>query len=190
MQASRREKRQTFFAAVAIALMVMLVGAPVVQAAVQAVRVKGAVKVKDSRGGTIDASAIPAMGLTDAPGSSGAVAIRTFAGGSGVLGVGDCTASTEPAQGPLPNVVTIPGGDIATALLITGEGTVRITAQAIAGGQVPLANFKVDAGNPNEVLALGNGLTATAPLTFTGLDGTACNFIVLGQGQGDLAQQQ
>lgn len=182
---SGREKRQTFFSAIAIALAVFIVGAPVVEAAVSRVKLAGGTataKIKDSNGDSVESAAIPNMGLTDAPGTSGAVAVRNFAGGGGLLGAGDCTASTEPAQGPLPNTVTLGGGNIVTGIIITGTGTVRITTDAL--GPVPLANFVVNAEHPNEFVGLGNGLTTTTPLHFTGIDGTACNFVILGQGPG------
>ena len=185
LDVSRREKRQTFLSAIAIALGVFVIGAPVVEAAISRVKLAGGTataKVKDSAGGTIESAAIPAMGLTDAPGTNGAVAVRNFAGGGGLLGACDCTASTEPAQGPLPNVVTLGGGRIVTGIIITGTGTVRVTTDAL--GPIPLANFVVNAQNPNEFIGLGNGLTTTTPLHFTGVDGTACNFVILGQGPG------
>lgn len=181
MEVSRGEKRRTFIAAISVALMVMLVGAPVVQAAVQAVKVKGAVKVKDSTGDVIESKAIGTMGLLEAPGSDGAIAVRNYAGGGGFLGAGDCTASTEPAAGPLANTVTLSGGKIVTGIIITGTGTVRVTSDAIGNGLVPLANFTVSNQDANEFVGLGNGLTVTAPLKFTGIDGTACNFVILGQ---------
>lgn len=182
---SGREKRQTFFSAIAIALAVFIVGAPVVEAAVSRVKLAGGTataKIKDSNGDSVESAAIPDMGLTDAPGTSGAIAVRNFAGGGGLLGAGDCTASTEPAQGPLPNTVTLGGGNIVTGIIITGTGTVRITTDAL--GPIPLANFVVNAEHPNEFVGLGNGLTTTTPLHFTGIDGTACNFVILGQGPG------
>jgi hypothetical protein len=186
-ETSGREKRQTLLSAIAIAMAVFVIGAPVVEAAISRVKLAGGTataKVKDSGGGTIESEAIPAMGLTDAPGTTGAVAVRNFAGGGGFLGAGDCTASTDPAQGPLPNTVTLGGGNIVTGIIITGTGTVRITTQAVGQGQVPLANFVVNAQHPNEFVGLGNGLSVTTPLTFTGIDGSACNFVILGQGPG------
>ena len=181
--ANGRDKRRTFLTAIAIAFAVFILAAPVVQAAVQKVKLAGGsttAKIEDSSGGTIESKAIPAMGLFQAPGSDGAVATRNYPGGGGVLGVGDCTASTDPAQGPLPNVVTIPGGKVVTALIMTGTGTVQITSDAVGQGQVPVANFKTDAGTPNLSVALGTGLSTTVPLKFTGVDGSACNFVVLG----------
>jgi hypothetical protein len=183
----RRDKRQTFLTAVAVALLAFIIGAPVVEAQVNRVKLAGGTataKIKDSTGGAIESEPIDVMGLTQAEGSSGAIAVRNFAGGGGLLGAGDCTASTEPAQGPLKNTVTLSGGHIVTGIIITGTGTVRITTQAVGQGQVPLANFTVNAENPNEFVGLGNGLSVTTPLTFTGIDGTACNFVIIGQGPG------
>lgn len=180
-----REKRQTFLTAIAIALAVFILGAPVVEAAISRVKLAGGTataKVKDSNGSAVESEPIADMGLTDAPGTDGAIAVRNFAGGGGLLGAGDCTASTDPAQGPLPNTVTLSGGHIVTGIIVTGTGTVRITTDAL--GPIPLANFVVNAENPNEFIGLGNGLTTTTPLHFTGIDGTACNFVILGQGPG------
>jgi hypothetical protein len=184
LEVSGRDKRQTFFMAIGIALAVFIVSAPVVEAAISRVKLAGGTataKIKASDGATIESDPIGPMGLTQAEGSDGAVAVRNFAGGGGLLGAGDCTASTEPAQGPLQNTVTLSGGQIVTGIIITGTGTVRITTQAVGAGQVPLANFVVNANHPNEFVGLGNGLSITTPLTFTGIDGTACNFVVLGQ---------
>jgi hypothetical protein len=167
---------------------VFIVAPPVVQAAISRVKLAGGTataKVKDSNGGEVESEAIGPMGLLQAEGSDGALAVRNYAGGGGLLGAGDCTASTEPAQGPLKNTVNISGGDIVTGIIITGTGTVRVTSAALGNHQLPLANFTVNAENPNEFIGLGTGLTLTSELRFTGVDGTACNFVVLGQGQGD-----
>lgn len=186
LEVTGREKRQTFLSAIAIALAVFVIGAPVVEAAISRVKLAGGTatsKVKDSNGNTIESEPIADMGLTGAEATDGAIAVRNFAGGGGLLGAGDCTASTEPAQGPLSNTVTLSGGHVVTGIIITGTGTVRITTDAL--GPIPLANFVVNAQNPNEFVGLGNGLTVTTPLHFTGIDGTACNFVILGQGPGD-----
>lgn len=180
--ASGREKRRTFFAAIAISLMAMLVAAPVVEAAVQAVKVKNPVKVKDSNGDVIESEPIADMGLLAAEGSDGALAVRNYAGGGGFLGAADCTTTTEDG---LPNAVEV-SNVIVTAIILTGtDAKVTVTSAAIGGGQLPLLRFRANANNPNEFVGLGNGLTATAPLTFTcaadaGGDGNG-NIVVLGQ---------
>jgi hypothetical protein len=181
MEVSRRDKFRALCAALGIALVAVLVAPPVVQAATQAVKVKNAVKTKATNGNTIASDAIADMGITDVPGTNGAVSVKTFAGGQGVLGLGDCAAD---ATHPLPETVTIPGQHTISALIITGDdGAVTLTSAAIGNNQVPLSIFKVTASNPNETLALGNGLGVTAPLTFSG-SGTDCRFVILGQGEG------
>ena len=184
LEVSRRENRQTLLSALAIALALFVVAPPVVEAAISRVKLAGGTatsKIKDSGGGTIESEPISRMGLMGADGSNGAIAVRNFAGGGGLLGAGDCTASTDPAQGPLANTVTLSGGDIVTGIVVTGTGTVRITSLALGNNQMPLANFTVNAENPNEYVGFTNGLSVTSPMTFTGIDGTACNFMIIGQ---------
>ena len=186
LDVSKRAKRQTFLAAIAIGLCVFVLGAPVVQAAISRVKLAGGTataKIKGSDGHTIDVEPVVDMGFLQAEGSAGAVDVRTFSAGGGLLGAGDCTASREPAQGPLSNTVTLPSGAIVTELIITGTGTVRMVSQAV-NENIPLANFTVNASNPNESVGFGNGLTLTSPTTFVGIDGSACNFMVVGQGPG------
>ena len=179
-ETSARDKRQTFFAAIALALVVAVLAPPVVQAAVTTIR--GTVKVKDTGGGTINSEAIPPQGLTDVPGSSGAVDVATFAGGAGLLGVADCG---DGAGAPLPNTISISGGGVVTDMLVTGtDGQMNITSTAVAGGQVALSKFRVDSTNPNLHIALSNGLGVTAPLTLT-TSGTDCNIVILGHGEVD-----
>jgi hypothetical protein len=172
-EVSRREKRLTFFTMIAFALIAALFVPPAVQAAVT--KITGTVKVKDSTGSAVESEAIGPQGLTQVPGSSGAIAVRTYAGGNGVVGLGDCSETT--ADG-LPNVVEVAGGNIVTAILITGEGTVSTRAAAI--GPIDLLKFTVGPNEPNVGIALGNGLGVTAPLTFTG-SGPGCNYVLLGQ---------
>jgi hypothetical protein len=147
--------------------------------------------ISDTDGSITESESIADQGITQVPGTNGAIAVRTYAGGNGLLGAGDCTATT--ADG-LPSVAVVPGSRIVTALIITGtDGRVTLTTDAVGNGLLPLSKFRVNAGHPNEVLALGNGLGTTAPLTFTGSseatgapgapsDGS-CNFVILGQPQ-------
>ncbi len=181
---TRAERRQTFVTAVAIALVAFVAGPPMVEAAISRVKLAGgtaSAKVRSSDGARIESELVGPMGFLQAEGSDGAVAVRTFAGGGGVLGAGDCTASREPAQGPLKNTVTLSNGSVVTGIIITGTGTVRLTVAAL-NPNIPLANFTVNAQNPTEYLGFGNGFTTPSGVTFTGIDGTSCNFIVLGQG--------
>lgn len=173
---SRREKSKSLLAAIAVGLMVMLVGAPVVQAAVQTVKVKGQVKVADTNGDALESEVIEDMGLLQAEGSSGALAVRNFAGGGGFLGAGDCTATTADGR---PNFVEV-SNVIVTGVIFTGTDA-QIGVQSSAVGPIDLLKWRVNANNPNEFIGLGNGLTATAPLTFTCVDGGTGEFVVLGQ---------
>lgn len=174
---STRDKRQTFFVAIALALVVSVLAPPVVQAAVQRIRGTVTAKVKDSTGNTINSEVIPAQGLTQVPGSTGAVDVRNFAGGAGLIGVADCG---DAATAPLPNQVEIAGGGVVTDMILTGtDGTISITSTAVGGGNVPLSKFRVSADNPNVVVDLSNGLGVTAPLKLV-TSGTDCNVVVLG----------
>ena len=176
--------RQLLFSVVVLAVAVFISAAPVVEAAISKVKLAGGqatAKIKSTDGGVIGSKPVGPLGIFEGRGSPGAVDVRNFPGGVGILGAGDCTASTDPAQGPLPNLVTITAGNVISDLIVTGTGTVRVTSPAIGGGVVPLANFTVNAQSPNAVVPLGSGLKASnTTITFTGIDGTACNFLILG----------
>jgi hypothetical protein len=180
---SQREKFKALAGALALACLVVVLGPPAVKAATQTVKVKGNVKIVGTDGTPIESEVIPPMGLLQAEGSDGALAVRTFAGGGGFIDAGDCTAETEVSG--LPNEVSVSNA-IVTGIIITGtDGKIQITSAAIGGGTLPLVNFRVNEANPNEFVGLGNGLTLTAPLTFSctgegGGDGDA-NFVLLGQ---------
>lgn len=187
----------------AIALCVGLVVIPASSNAqgVQTVRVKGKVGVKgavnsrmsDSTGDAVVSRVIPDMGLTDSAGSDGALDVNTFPGGGGILAVGDCSAVAGPSAPPgqnLPNVMTIDGGQIVTAFLITGANTRTIVSSAatdalIGAPDYPITIFRTTAESPNLTSSLGTGLSLTAPLklTCTAADGsdTAGNVVVLGR---------
>jgi hypothetical protein len=169
----------------------MLIGAPVVQAAVRTVRVKGAVKIKDTNGLPVESEAIAQMGLLNAEGSAGAIAVRNFAGGTGFLGTGDCTAANDPR----PNVVTVDADKdtIITGIIVTGDdANVAVTAPDLAAviGPAAINTFSTTPENPNIFVGLGTGLTVSpAKLVFTctgdgGGDGSG-NFTLLGQGDLD-----
>ena len=182
IEVSRREKRQTFLAAIAFALVAAILVPPVVEAAVTRVRGTVTAKVKDSTGDPVESEAIGPMGLLQAEGTTGAIAVRNYAGGGGFIGAGDCSDAT-----PLPATVEVTDS-IVTGILMTGsDATVVASSESVdalfqvpAGQDFPLLNFRVSAENPNEFVGLGNGLTVTAPLKFrcTGADGQV---VVLGQ---------
>ena len=184
LDSGKRERRQSFVLALVLALVVSILAAPVVEAAVT--RIKGTVNVKDSSGDAIDAAATGALGLFQAEGSSGAVAVRNFAGGGGFLGAADCNAATA-----LPDTITLPSnniGKIVTAVIVTGsDASAAISSEQVdtlfgvpASADFPVANITTTAENQTQSLALGNGLTLTAPLKLK-CNGTDGNIIVLGQ---------
>ena len=172
---ARSDKFKALVGAIALALVVAVLAPPAVQAAVQKVKGTVTAKIKDTGGGNINSKSIQAQGLFDAPGSPGALDVRTFAAGNGFLGAGNC-----PAAG-LTNVAVAPGGSIVTGILATttGAGTITVTSDAIGGGALPLLQFQVDASTPNVGFSLGNGIKATDDLTFT-CTGTA-RFVLIGQ---------
>ena len=177
---SKKERRQSFVLALVVAVALSILAAPVVEAAVTTI--KGTVKVKDSTGDGIESEATGTLGILQAEGSTGAVAVRNFAGGGGLLGAADCSAATA-----LPDTVSISEG-IVTGLIMTGSNASwAVSSEAVdtlfgvpEGADFPVANFTTDADTPNEFVGLGNGLTVTSPLKFkcTGNNG---NLVVLGQ---------
>jgi hypothetical protein len=173
--AARRDKRSTWALAVVLIGVLFVAGIPVVEAASQKVR------VTDSKGGNVDSAEVPPLGLLDAPGSTGALATRAFAGGGGLLG----TAACDPAN-PRGNTATVAASEttIVTALILTGNNAaLSVSAPDLDPliGPGPVVTFQTNANNPNEVVALGNGLTvfpSELVFTCTGGDG---NFVILGQ---------
>ncbi|MBK5229181.1 MAG: hypothetical protein JJE05_11840 [Actinobacteria bacterium] len=197
MESSVRSTRKTWLIVVAGIAAIALIGAPVVQAATQSVRVKGTVTVKgkvkivDTNGQTISASPVADMGLLGARGSDGAVDVRTFGGGGGLLGTGDCTASVDPPNGDRPNSTTVAAAadTIINGIIVTGtDAKVAVTAPDLNSiiGPGAINEFRADANTPNVFVGLGNGLTVSpAALIFTcfGWDGTdgSGNYTILGQ---------
>ena len=182
LDTGKRERRSAFVIALVLAIAVSVLAAPVVEAAAQ--RIKGTVtaKVKDTTGDSIESEPINQAGQP-APtgGSSGAIAVRTFGGGNQFLGAADCDPAG--AGGPTDifgNTLVVPGGHLLTGLLITGEAEIVVTSQAIGSGQIPLLTFQTTAQNPNEAIALDNGLELTDNLTLTCTGGDG-QFAAIGQ---------
>jgi len=179
---ARRDTRQTWVIAIVAIAVLFVAGMPAVDAAIQATRIKGKVKIADSGGGNVDAANLGDLGLLDAPGSNGAVAVRNFAGGGGFLGTGDCTEAPDPR----PNTLSIPASrnTIVTAIIVTGTAAdVAVSAPDLDPliGPGPVVTFSANATNPNVFVGLGNGLTVfPSRLVFT-CTGGAGNFVVLGQ---------
>ena len=180
LDSGKRERRSAFVAALVLALAVSVLAAPVVEAAVT--KIKGTVKVKDSTGDAIDSEATGALGLFQAPGSNGAIAVRNFAGGGGFLGARDCDDQTA-----LPSNLSLTEG-IVTGIIVTGQDAqVQISSEQVdtalgvpEGADFPVATLTTTNSNQTEFIGLGNGLTLTAELKFNCV-GNSGNYVVLGQ---------
>jgi hypothetical protein len=181
LEVARSDKLKALVGAIALAVAVAILAPPAVQAAVQ--KISGTVKVKDTGNGNINSKSIQAQGLFAAPGSTGALDVRTFGAGNGFLDAADCTDTQ--ADG-LPNEALADGGSIVTGILMTGTNArVTVTADAVGGGALPLLRFETNADNANAAFSLGNGLKASDTITFTctapgGGDGTG-NVVLIGQ---------
>lgn len=185
IDSGKRERRQSFVMALVLALVVSVLAAPVVEAAVT--RIKGTVNIKDSSGDAIDSQATGALGLFQAEGSTGAIAVRNFAGGGGFLGAADCNGATA-----LPDTITLPSangvGKIVTGVIVTGsDASAAVSSEQVdslfgvpANADFPVANITTTPENQTQTLSLGNGLTLTAPLKLK-CNGTDGNIVVLGQ---------
>lgn len=181
---SRREKIQTLIVALVLAVVVFTFAAPAVQAVIQKVKLAGgftSAKIQDSAGNDVMAEDIGQMGLNLAPGAVGTLGVRTFAGGGGVLGFGDCddidaegvTRVSEIASGPDVRI---------TGLYLTGtDATVSMTMPDIFGPN-QLLRFRATADNPVVTVTSAFGLSVTpARIVFT-CTGTEGEFVVVGQG--------
>lgn len=176
-----------------------LLAPPLAYAATQDVKVTNtpSVKVKDSAGGAVDSKKVPPMGLFDAQGSPGALAVRNFAGGGGFLGGGDCGVGP---QAELQVIEPSAGGNtIVTGILVgphagfpaSGNGVVQVSSDALGGVAQPVLTIPV---NEEEIqfVGLGNGLTITDNLNFRGTNVTGeagsgtCQYVILGQGPAEL----
>ena len=174
VEVARSDKFKALVGAIALAVAVVVMVPPAVEAATQKIKGTVTAKVKDSGGGNINSKSIGDQGLFDAPGSSGALDVRTFGAGNGFLGAANCLA-------PAPNnVATAQGGRIVTGILITGtDATVDVRAAAIPGNPVVLS-FETTPDNANLAFSLGNGLKATGAITFT-CTGTDGQVVLIGQ---------
>jgi hypothetical protein len=188
VESTKRGTRKTLAVVVAGVAAIALIGAPVVQAATQKVKVTGKVKIAASNGQTISASPVADMGLLSAPGSNGAVDVRTYGGGGGFYGTGDCTADATTSR---PNTTTVEAGadNVITGILVTGTNArVSVRAPDLDSliGPFPVQNFRTDATSPNFSVALGNGLSvfpSQLVFTCTGWDGGdgSGDYVIIGQ---------
>jgi hypothetical protein len=209
----KRRDRRTIFTALGVSLAVAVIAAPQFASAghgghtlpvkvtnkttAQAIPVKGGVAIRGSApaNSLVESEAVAAMGLAQAEGSPGALAVRTFGGGGGFFGAGDCTPGTDPLAGDfLPNTVTVENG-IITGIIITGapgsvDAKVTVDSDFVNPNPpnppiIPLLVFRADDATPQTFVGLGNGLTATDALHFTctaeaGGPGNG-RFVILGQ---------
>jgi hypothetical protein len=219
-QSQTRDRTRTFVAIIAMVLIASVISAPVasainsvfarikstsggtIKASGGAVWTKqqGGVKVQDSGGGAVESSPVTFNNAPFPPtgaGSTGAIDVKSYAGGGSFLGAGDCTTATGGAdigaggQG-LPNTVVVPAGTIITALLVNGtDGQVKVTSALPALAAIPgLQRYRVTPNMPNVTAAFGSGLAITDALTFEGINAAdngvtetagECNFVVIGQ---------
>lgn len=191
-ESSRRETRRTWALALTFVVAIFIAGAPVVQAAVQRVRVTNtpSVKIKDTGSGRINSQAVPNLGddALGVPGSSGAVDVRTFGGGGGLIAAGDCDGDDTDDRASEVTVEADPK-KIITALILTGDdANLAVSAPNLTPiiGPEPVANFRSTTAAPNAFIGLGNGLTVQpANLVFecTAVGGGAGSgdFVILGQ---------
>lgn len=178
---SGREKRATFAKVLVACLMAAVLAPPLAQAAVTTI--KGTVKIKDSSGDAVSSSKVDPMGVFQAGGAAGALDVRTYSGGGGFLGTGDCLSATA-----IPATISVTAPDVATGLIITGSnGTIGVSSEATdalfgipEGTDYALISFEVDQNNTTEVVSFGNGLTLTSPLKITCTAGNDAQFVLLG----------
>lgn len=183
---SAKADRRRFLSAMVLVLMVGVLAPPVVDAAAKAItvkKVKQPVKLADTKGGEIESTAIPPLGTSQSPGSSGALAVRTFAGGGGLIGAGNC--------GPGPTSVTVGANTDRklTALIVTGSNAQINVEVGPPLNFASITTFRTDPTNEFAFIGLGNGLTVSpAPLIFScdspfegGTSSPDTQFVILGQ---------
>jgi hypothetical protein len=187
-ESARREKRQVFIAAIGIALAVMVLAPPIVQAAAQKVNVVKSVGITVKNGNTRQLGKfgiLPPNAASDFP--SKALAVATTAGGGGFHGAAECSnvvadaTVTVPAtgQGKPPNIVT-------GILMSSPSGTpITVTVTAPDVQATPIIALRNSAEKPTEFIGLGNGLTVSpSDLIFNcpaGAPVAGASFVILGQ---------
>lgn len=182
IDSGKRERRQSFLVALAVAVGLSVLFAPVVEAAVQTIKGTVTAKIKDTNGDGLESEVIDQAGQP-APtgGSSGALAVRTFGGGNQFLGAADCdppgTGGPTDVFGP---TLTVPGGQMVNAVIVTGTANVVVRSQAVGSGNIPLLTLRATADNPVVTLALDNGLELTDNLIMTCTSGVG-QFAAIGQ---------
>lgn len=181
LDTSNRDKRKTILTAVGVALGVFLLSAPVVSAATQTVKVKGPVAIKDTTGDEIDSATVPG-GAAQGQASSGALAVRNFAGGGGLITNGDCDGDNSDGRAS-QKTVQANANTIITAIILTGpDANLSILAPGLeaATGAGPIVTMQTTAQQPTVTASFATGLKLTpAPLVFS-CTGNG-DFVLLGQ---------
>jgi hypothetical protein len=181
LETSRQDKKKTVMTAVAIVVGVFLLSAPVVSAATQRVRVVGPVNVQDSTGDALESAAVPG-GAGQGTASAGALAVRNFAGGGGLITNGDCDGDASDGRAS-SKTVAANANTIITAIILTGpDAHLSILAPGLEGvtGAGPISTFETTAQNPTVTASFATGLRLVpAPLVFS-CTGTG-DFVLLGQ---------
>jgi hypothetical protein len=198
-ESARREKRQVFVAAMGIALAVMVLAPPIVQAAAQKVNIvksKPLVvkKVNDpvsiANGAAVQSRNLGAFGeLSNQQGQfpTKAISVATTAGGGGFHGAAGC--SNVAADNTVTVEATEPGSppNIVTGIMMSSPSatpmTVTVTAPDVQPG--PIIALRNSAEKPTEFIGLGNGLTVSpSDLVFqcpAGAPVAGASFVILGQ---------
>lgn len=178
---SKGDKRTTLFTALAIVAGLVLLSAPVVSAATQTVKVKGPVNIRDTDGTALESGAVSG-GAGQGTASEGALAVRNFAGGGGLITNGDCDGDASDGRAS-QKTVAANANTIITAIILTGpDAHLSILAPGLEGvtGAGPVATLQTTASNPTVTAAFSTGLRLTpAPLVFN-CTGEG-DFVLLGQ---------
>lgn len=212
-QFETRDRTRMFVGAIALVLVASVVSGPVASAATTVIakiksttgatikasggavhtKQQGAVtaKLRDSGSGAVEASSVNFNNAPFPPSvanSTGAIDVKTYAGGGALMGAGNCTAT--PADGP--NVVEVPANTHITGIIMTqgttgGSGQVNVQSALPDLAGLRLLRLRVSDAAPNAFVGLGNGITITDDLVFTGhaaddeaTDGD-CRFVIVGQ---------
>jgi hypothetical protein len=203
-ESAHREKRQMFVAAIGIALAVMVLAPPIVEAATQNVRVVNEPTVALKNGKAVQSRQLGAMGaIPNQPGQfpTKAISVANTAGGGGFYGVGFCDASTTVAESGDTggdNRVIVPAAapgnppNIVTGVIVGEQNpaappvNVTVKAPDLPTGATPITGFGNSAEQPTTVAAFGTGLTVSPSRLVFECGGNAgppngASFVVLGQ---------
>jgi hypothetical protein len=151
--------------------------------------IDGSAAIKDTGGDKINSRNMGTLGDLNAPGSDGALDVRTLSGGGGLLGLGDCDLNDAPPDRPNETTIAANNKTVVTALLVTGDdANVTVTFPELVPtiGPGPVNNFRSTTAAPNALVTFGNGLTVTPSsmkfeCTAVGGGAGSGDFLVIGQ---------